>query len=345
MKTAKLILFSLAISFCLACATSITDRKILGGQFEIGQNAPTALVPGDTYKVSVEFAIQGEDEPVNNVYWKELSIFNLGRKTILPGPFRIRMPDFDFSLLEDPLYVISLEVANNPFDPMIKKYDIRWALSDRFRFSGRSGKSSGWAERGTHGSPGPMIDVEVAYYDVTGTSLEGTGVYLLINVPQFDRYALVNQNQGPFRVESRGGQGGAGEDGDNNYATSYEPEVYGEDGRDGYDGGIGGVINLRYPSGAGNWRSFFDLRVPGGEGGAGGQGGRGDKLETGEGLIGFMEAVGGVNHGQSGRPGRRGPDGRIDDFSADLNSMFLNIDDPFFERSRLSSSLPVILME
>jgi hypothetical protein len=207
MKTAKLILFSLAISFCLACATSITDRKILGGQFEIGQNAPTALVPGDTYKVSVEFAIQGEDEPVNNVYWKELSIFNLGRKTILPGPFRIRMPDFDFSLLEDPLYVISLEVANNPFDPMIKKYDIRWALSDRFRFSGRSGKSSGWAERGTHGSPGPMIDVEVAYYDVTGTSLEGTGVYLLINVPQFDRYALVNQNQGPFRVESRGGQG------------------------------------------------------------------------------------------------------------------------------------------
>jgi hypothetical protein len=342
MKSLDLLSTVFILSLLAGCASSITDRNILGGEFYLGTESQENLVPGNTYKVYVSFDLEDEDEPVTNVYWDELRVYNLGRRTILPSPFRIRMPDFDFSLLEDPLYVVSLEVDSNPFPAMARQYGIRWDLSRRFSFSGRTGETDSWGARGSHGSPGPLVDVEVAYYDVTGTNLEGTGTYLLINVPQYKRYALVNLAEGPFTVVSRGGRGGSGEDGESNYATQEQPEVYGGDGSDGYDGGTGGVIILRYPNEQSNWRSYFDLRVPGGEGGDGGQGGRGDRLEGAEGLLGVFEAVGGVNHGEDGRDGRRGPDGRIEAFSSDLSLMFLSITDPLFDRERLMGTLPTL---
>ncbi len=103
---------------------------------------------------------------------------------------------------------------------------------------------------------------EAAYYDVSDTLLDGTGIYILIYSPTTEKVMLVKSSSNLNTIKATGGAGGQGADGQDNDASKENPVVSGDNGKRGGDGGDGGRINFRYPEnyangGQGDYRKRY----------------------------------------------------------------------------------------
>jgi hypothetical protein len=344
----KILLLPLLIA--LAGCTTLSDMKILNARF--GLLPPgNALIPGSEYRIKAEFEVndfskrpetnlsgvmkQQETKWITGVGWNDLDIRFIGQETYFPRPFVLRVPAFTFQFLQNPHYTVVFAIKNNDYPAQTFEYAVEWSTGTAFDFSGAGGR-----DEGDHGSHAPNVSVEAAYYDVSGTALEGLGNFVIIHCPEMNRTALVRLALArDADISARGGDGARGENGSDSYpATEDNPEVYGRDGQDGGDGGDGGTINYYYAAGDIELSRFFKLDVRGGKGGKGGRGGRGDSYTDHPDLLDLAGEIVGTNYGNDGRDGRNGRNGFTYRNEKPLEKMFLTITDPDFDRSRLSAT-------
>lgn len=336
----KCVLPIVCVFALFGCMSITTLEGQVVDQAKVIVNPSNGVIPGELVEIIPAFLVVVDD---NDPEWyatieaKELLLrfYSLDDFRIQPGNFRL--PAFSFELLNQPFYRITLETLRNPFPVQEYTFPIDWRLGRSWLFKGEDGRDGSVYGNGYHGENGPDIVIEAAYYDVSGTALEGTGRYAVVHAPQYKKLMLVNIDNGFHTISSAGGKGGKGREGESNYgASESNPDVYGGDGGPGADGGDGGYIEFYYPAGSESVVSHFRLKVPGGAGGEGGDGGRGSEWEEEDPDFGdVVKAVIGVNYGSDGRSGRSGRSGTVREILRPLDTMFVDVQMAGFDRSRL----------
>ncbi len=187
---------------------------------------------------------------------------------------------------------------------------------------------------GDDGEPGASLELEIARYDLSGTRFEAMGTAVLVHEIQTDRIWIVGSRGGAIELDASGGSGGAGGRGATRKIPEESAETFlkGGNGGDGGDGGNGGLVHMVIPEGS-SADMAFAVNVSRGRGGAGGAGGDGDRKKNDNVLVEILSAL--MVNGSDGESGRDGAQGRFWREAKPLESLFLAVRSPLFERTRL----------
>ncbi len=344
----KILFFTCSIIlFFASCATSLKGIAIADHAMTVkdsnGNTATSGLVPGSAYTVSLEFLRaepKGTQDPwIRNPEPSEIRLTSPDRSIRVINENTISPVPFTFALTQNPVFSLEVFLSQNPYTIPRQTYPVRWSSEGLFMLRGASGSERNNASGG-HGSHGSSVTLQAAWYDVSGMNMSEPGPYLLIHSPSQNRYMLVAAATLPVRIDTRGGNGARGADGEDKKVKEGQKEVYGEDGYNGGDGGDGGNVTIIFPEGHSAYKSLFQIRQEGGLAGSGGKAGQGDKAKAAKGLTGFFDALLGENTGTPGSDGRPGRDGRTEYQERALDLMFLDLNDPLFDRARLRSARP-----
>ncbi|MCP4176843.1 MAG: hypothetical protein GY756_03675 [bacterium] len=338
MKKYHLIIVAILLFLMMGCSTTLANKNVTDSSLRI-EPLKYGLIPGCKYNIEPGFLISsrcGETNWEYDVDSEEIYIEFISLKTKLIIHDSFYLPKFSFKLINNPQYVFTVNTIKNPYPEQLFTYNVSWELGDSWIHVGKHGKKN-YDSNGGNGGNGPKLVVEAAYYDVSGTALEGTGSYILVHSPTNGKVMLVKASNKLYAIKTLGGSGGDGAEGRSKYATKDNPVVYGGDGRRGGDGGDGGYISFRYPENAESILAYFILDASGGSAGEGGSGGRGDEYIEDEdyGFFDALQSLFGENFGEKGSPGRNGRNGSIQKTPLLLDNMFLDLDMVGFERDRL----------
>ncbi|MCP4162669.1 MAG: hypothetical protein GY760_21600 [Deltaproteobacteria bacterium] len=335
MKKYHLIIVTILLFLMMSCSTTLANKNVIDSSLRI-KPLKYGLIPGCKYNIESGFLISPRFGDANWEYDVDseeiyIEFTSLESRLILHDSFYL--PEFSFDLINNPQYIFTVKTLTNPYPDKLYTYNVSWELGNSWIHVGKHGKKN----YGGNGGIGPNLVVEAAYYDVSGTALEGTGTYILVYSPTNGKVMLVKANKKLHTIKTLGGTGGEGAEGRDKYAGKDNPVVYGGDGRRGGDGGDGGHISFRYPVNTESILAYFILDASGGSAGEGGSGGRGDEYEEDEdfGFFDALQTLFGENFGEKGDPGRTGRNGSIQKTPLNLDHMFLNLDMDGFERERL----------
>lgn len=202
-------------------------------------------------------------------------------------------------------------------------------------FRGSSGDTGDTGEYGSDGQDGRSIDVHIArYYSADIPAANAENLFIVYDTISRNVW-IVKSVDGTIAIDTSGGNGGDGGDGEDRKLSSPDSKqaAIGEDGAMGGRGGRGGDITVTI-DGGGNLADMLRLNAAGGNGGQGGEGGEGEYSKKPGVLSGILTLLTGVN-GADGKTGSGGPSGRITIKKASLDQIFLDVNNPRFDRARL----------
>lgn len=189
-------------------------------------------------------------------------------------------------------------------------------------------------EDGDDGEDGSALDLELARYDLSGSRFEGEEYGILVYDIRSNRLWLLSRRSTAIELDASGGAGGSGGQGASRQIPEESTETFlkGGDGGDGGNGGNGGLVHMIVSEGS-SLDMAFAVNVSRGRGGKAGGGGEGDRKESGNLLVEILSTL--MVNGSSGEDGRDGAQGRFWRESKPMDSMFLGIKSPLFDRGRL----------
>ncbi|GEM_PF-3865932 len=335
----KVFLFSLlSLALLQGCATSLNGVDIIEHRLLIPY-AELGIVPGEIYKLELSFLPSGNRDWIETLNLEEIEVSSPDGRIIVSERISILPQPFNFQLLDNPSYSLNILLKSNPYVMPTQILPVKWASGNLFIYTGINGSSS-QISSGTDGENGPGVAFEAAFYDVSGTKLEGTGNYLLI-ASSLGQIMLVHEGQFPAVLGSLGGNGGSGGEGiprTISYSQARGGGILGYSGGDGGNGGNGGKVVLRLPEGSSFEKDAFIIKTNGGEPGLGGEGGLVEvRLQGNSALSDVPPGNPSYDHlrGRKGRDGRFGLPGTVGTEILPLDELFLQISDLGFERQRL----------
>jgi hypothetical protein len=310
------------------------------------QASPT-VNPGERYYVAVKYL---QEKKNGKAVWKKLNNTEGITLSVDNPAFSGAMPWFEapldpFVIFQTPQAKVTVHIPGSSGKDITKVVQLSLP-SSLPSFRGKDGSAgssdsmvnfhSSSASDGANGTDGQNVDLEIAHYNVKGTTLERLNPLLLVRDSVSGRVWLLAAGTSLIAIDASGGSGGNGAKGEDRTLPddSDEKSIRGEAGGDGGSGGKGGTVHVVMPKDSGIVKSLT-VTVSGGKGGKGGEGGKGETRDDVDNFIDFLGAVVGVTDGRDGSDGRNGSDGRYVSEFRELSALFTGISSPLFDRSRL----------
>lgn len=303
---------------------------------------PVSLVPGRTYTLTVKY-LQRSSKGTGT--WKNL--INYRDVVLAPSDVSwtvagrtVTAPADPFAALAEGGASLTVNFPGTSFERVEKR--VRTVLSRSLpSFRGTDGEagasgteSSPSGVNGKSGTDGKNLDLEIARYDTTRTVYEYLGYALLVRDANSGRIWLLERKPASYVVDAAGGDGGNGGDGADRKIPEGSDETFlqGGKGGSGGDGGRGGLVRfIQAPNS--DVDTYFVASVSGGRSGKGGSGGTGDRKKSDNLLAEIVSAF--IINGSDGDEGRPGTAGRSWREQKPLEELFLGVQSPLFDRSRL----------
>lgn len=310
-------------------------------------SASQTVNPGERYYVAVKYL---QEKKNGKTEWKKLNNTEGITLSVDNPSFSGAMPWLDapldpFVIFQSPQAKVTVHIPGSAGKDITKEVQLSLP-STLTSFRGKNGSAgsidsavgfhSSSAADGVNGTNGQNVDLEIAHYNVKGTSLERLNPLILVRNSVSGRVWLLATGTALIAIDSSGGSGGDGAKGEDRSLPddSDEKSIRGESGGDGGAGGDGGNVHVVVPKDSAIQKSL-SVTVLGGRGGNGGEGGKGQTRDDVDNFIDFLGAVVGVTDGRDGSDGHDGSDGRYVSEFREMSALFTGISSPLFDRSRL----------
>jgi hypothetical protein len=354
---------------------------------EVDQNGDTVpggsdvsvIKPGQRYRLLVKiYTVEGQTNPdPKNIDYRDIIVtsdsfeYNPPEDNVTKAYVTATKNNFMF--VDGSTYEMFVEIAYNPFEGHTQEWSIDWS-NDTLDFSGDEavqpgmdgfngtdgadnanghgdpGEDGGKGGDGNNGSDGESVSYEIAYYDISGLTINGisdteTRMIILRNT-ETDELTLFKKDVelklmtkgGDGTDAGNGGNGGNGGDYTGDPAEGYKGGVAGDGGNGGSggNGGNGGDITIDYLNGTDIANKVVSMNNPtyraGGVSGRGGQGGvAGENGDPDPGVS--------AQNGNNGSDGSEGAPGAWTAMGVNVDNIFNGIADSNFNKSLLTGEL------
>jgi len=305
-------------------------------QFDAKVVNPEALVAGGTYYIGITYL---KADSSGKETWHTLYDYS-GISASIDNPgYQIHFPRISVS--SDPFmqFTGTRGTLQLDFPPSVGK-QAKKALNVPVpvklpAFAGESGLPGNNGQYGTDGTDGRDLELEIARYNTKGTSLEAYQSLLIVFDAKSQLSWIIDARTGAVVINASGGRGGKGADGEDRTLAKNDKRnsVHGGDGSAGGRGGRGGTVSVTIAAGS-DLGKRLDINILGGTGGSGGKGGSGE-TRTNRNLFESIMTLMGEDKGKSGEDGSNGQAGRFYILTKKMDQMFLDLNNPLFDRTRL----------